>query len=292
MGVTVNGTGSGGGTSYPAMSGMLTIRENNQFKSQVAYTSRKSKSSTTKKKLNYNYRDVSGQLLRAKKVQGASNALSRAKSKLSMLRRCAASGQYDTKEVAAAIAHARRMVECAQLKIRNLKTEEMEQRKNRNENSAEERQQKGEVKRRVAAKERELREKMAIDEIQKVQQEKTKRQQMIQQRRRHRNQEQGKINEADMKYLKQQAENYRCENSGSTMINSDVILNLSAEASRLSEAQIKFQAEQAAAMEMEAVSDMAGMTGADIAAPVQTTVQGTSSSGTEGAAPAAVDISV
>ena len=120
----------------------------------------RAKAAGTKKKLNYNYKEVSNQLLRAKKPQGAANALTKAKSRLATLQRYAATGEYDSKEISAAVAHARRMVECAQLKVRHLKQEEIENRKYKSENKSEVTQKKGEIKRRAANKERELKEKL------------------------------------------------------------------------------------------------------------------------------------
>ena len=42
-----------------------------------------------------------------------------------MLQRCKASDQYHDSEVEIALAHAKRMVKCAQLKVSNLKQEEV-----------------------------------------------------------------------------------------------------------------------------------------------------------------------
>ena len=174
MGVWVNSAGST--TGAVAMAGTLTIKNaNKDSRARIEYVCGKSKSSGTKKKLNYNYKEVSNQLLRAKKPQGAANALTKAKSRLATLQRYAATGEYDSKEISAAVAHARRMVECAQLKVRHLKQEEIENRKYKSENKSEVTQKKGEIKRRAANKERELKEKIAIEEIQNVQKEKAKR---------------------------------------------------------------------------------------------------------------------
>ena len=143
----------------------MTIKNaNKDSRARIEYVCGKSKSSGTKKKLNYNYKEVSNQLLRAKKPQGAANALTKAKSRLATLQRYAATGEYDSKEISAAVAHARRMVECAQLKVRHLKQEEIENRKYKSENKSEVTQKKGEIKRRAANKERELKAKTAIEQ--------------------------------------------------------------------------------------------------------------------------------
>ena len=66
MGVSVNSAGST--TGAVAMAGILTIKNaNKDSRARIEYVCGKSKSSGTKKKLNYNYKEVSNQLLRAKK---------------------------------------------------------------------------------------------------------------------------------------------------------------------------------------------------------------------------------
>ena len=52
-----------------------------------------------------------------------------------------------------------------------------------------------------SVKENDLKQKMATEEIQQVQKEKSRRQEIIRKRRMHRNEERSNINEADMKYL-------------------------------------------------------------------------------------------
>ena len=157
MGISINAPGSV--SNQASMTGTLSIRKSTNTFEQMAGVS--SSGGTSKKQLNYNHRDISGQLLRAKKPQSASAALTRAKSKVSMLQRAAASGQYDSKEVANALAHARRMVRCAQLKVRNLREEEREQQSAQKENSGKSQKKEHEVKRRVAQKERQLKQKVS-----------------------------------------------------------------------------------------------------------------------------------
>lgn len=80
-----------------------------------------------KKRLNYNFRKVSGSILRAKTVMQAGNALSSANASLSSLRRKSSSDKYNSKEIEAAIQHAKKMVRTARKKVINLKTESREQ---------------------------------------------------------------------------------------------------------------------------------------------------------------------
>lgn len=282
---TVKGVGNT--YSQPVMTGTLTIKNMNNPNARM--TGVRGTTKTAKKQLNYNHREISGQLVRAKKAQSAATVLTRAKGKLAVLQRAAGTGQYDSRELANAIAHARRMVRCAQLKVRNLKEEEQEQKAHSREDGAKKQQKQGEIKRRVAQKERQLKQKITLEESQEVLKEKRKRNEMIQKRRMHRNQEQGKINEADMKYIKGQMENGNCSY---TAVGQGAVLDLSLEAAALAEVQMleqqiqaEVEAEVAAetAVETGRLSDVSGSPGAG-------TPDTASSAGTE-AAPG-MDVSV
>lgn len=263
MGTTISGAGSG--SAQGAMAGTLTIKNVNDARARVSALSTGKKKTT--KQLNYSYREISGQLLRAKKAQGAASVLTRAKSKVSTLQRLGATGQYNSKDVAMALAHAKRMVRCAQMKVRNLREEEqgtvgrIAMKAN-----AKVRQKKSEIKRRVAQKEKKIEQKVQIETTQEVIAEKRKRQEMMQKRARHRAQERGKITEADMKYIKALADEGKLPYTGNSSESSGVIMDLSAEATALSmtEEQIKTQVEQELAVTMGGdVSDVS--TGADTA---------------------------
>ncbi|MGN0141273.1 MAG: hypothetical protein ACI4AD_03535 [Roseburia sp.] len=242
MSITIKGAESN--SVYPALSGTLTIKNIGDKRARIASMCQTKKTKT--KQLNYNHREISGQLMRARKTQAAGVVLTRAKSRVATLQRCAASGDYDSKEVTNALAHARRMVRCAQLKVRNLKEEERERATHQRENTTEEERKRSEVKRRVGQKERQLKQKLVAEEVQQVQQEKQKRQQILQKRRMHRNQERSKINEADMKYWKAYAENRYGAGGSGYGADSGVIMELSTVAVGLSEAQMLAQAELAA----------------------------------------------
>lgn len=242
----------------------LTVRNTAPKKTGVGSFS-KSSSTKSKKKLNYNSREISAQLMRAKKARNASNVLASAKTKVSTLQRCLGTGQYDDGEVRIAITHAKRMVKAAQMKVRNLKEEESQQRKYERKKSSEEQQKKSEVKRRVHQKEQELAQKVSIEEMQQVQREKERRLEMAKRRRMHRNQEQNKISEADMRYL-QETINYMHNTGGvdGTAVSidlSDVAVLMSE--LQLSEAQLQ-QLEQEVELEVEA--SMPEMGGADLGA--------------------------
>lgn len=226
MSISINGAGSS--NSQSVMSGTLTIKNTNDTKARMSNL--RSGEKKAKRSLNYNHRDISGQLMRARKAQNASMVLTRAKSKLTSLQQCANSGQYDSGEVATAMAHAKRMVRCAQMKVQNLREEETEQSKHQKKSSSEFQQKRNEVKRRVAQKERDIKSKATIEEVQDVQKEKRLRQEMMRKRRMHRSQERGKINEADMKYIRELYEN---DHRGETQYSSydgGVLVELSAAA--------------------------------------------------------------
>lgn len=79
-----------------------------------------------KKTLTYNYRKVSGAIMRAKTRMQAGNALTSAKSELSSLKRKAGSGQYKDEELQIAINHANKMIRTARRKMSHLKLEELQ----------------------------------------------------------------------------------------------------------------------------------------------------------------------
>lgn len=79
----------------------------------------------TKKVLNYSYKKVSSSIQGAKNISQASNAVSSANSNLSALRRKAASGNYDEDELNIAISHAKRMITIAKKKLAHIKQEVM-----------------------------------------------------------------------------------------------------------------------------------------------------------------------
>lgn len=262
MGATVNGAGSA--SSQSMMAGTLSIKTAKGIKNRVVA---EKSSSKPKKRLNYNYRDISGQLIRAKKSQSAAMVTARAQSKLAVLSRSAASGQYSKKEIANAIAHARRMVRCAQQKTRNLREEEMEQRSHEKETSARDQQRRNEAKRRIAQKERKIECKIAAKEIQENSRNKRRRNEMMKKRLMHRSQERAKMNEADMKYIKGQMDRDDGEEHYSPLGDS-AVLDLSMEAAALAEIQrldqerqqieAQIEAEIAAEIAMESGSDDSG----------------------------------
>ena len=235
-----------------------------------------------KKALNYNPREISSQIVRASKSRSASVVLVRAKSKVGVLARCLGTGQYDDGEVRAAIAHAKRVVRCAQLKVNNLKEEERLKKRNDKEQEVGRKQKKNEIKRRTHQKEQALKTKIALKETQQVLKEKTRKQELMQKRRLHRNEENGKLIEADMKYMEEQSN--AGNNTGAYA--GGVSMDLSLQAMILSEIRLSEHAlellEQQAVQEMGA--DMGsgtadGVSGADAGVSQTASAAGVSSVG-------------
>lgn len=202
-----------------------------------------------KKRLNYNPREISSQLARAHKSRNAAVVLARAGIKLGVLQQAYASGQYNESEVRIAIAHAKRMVECARVKTSNLKEEEILKKRNDRDHNSGEQKKRNEVKRRVRQKEQNLKVKMSLEENQRILKEKNRKQLLLQKRRMHRNDEQRRITEADMKYLEDQLKNNQ---SDKTVRYEGVSLDLSAEAAKMAELQqLEQQIEQEIELEVE-----------------------------------------
>ena len=231
--------------------GTVTIKNANTTYGRMA--AMRSSGKRAKKPLNYNHREISAQLMRAKRAQNAASVVTSAKRKLATLQRQAGSGQYDTKQMASAIAHARRMVRCAQLKMRNLREEEQEQRAKSREDGAQDQKMRNEIRRRVAQKERELESKLAIEQMQQVAEKKRRKNELVQKQRMHRNQERSRIQEADMKYIKSMMDRDRAADAGNSG-GGGAVFDLSMEAAAMREVQMLEQAQQAA--EMEAAAEM------------------------------------
>ena len=91
-----------------------------------------------RKRLNYNYRDVSGRILRAKTSVSATLVVTHARTMVAVLRRRYGCGEYDDRDLEIAIIHAEKMVRIAKKKLKNLKMEEMGKRTSEAEKAQEE----------------------------------------------------------------------------------------------------------------------------------------------------------
>lgn len=140
--------------------------------------STRAKKNKKRKKLNYNSREISVQLMRVSHSRGVSQVLASARARVAYLSRCASSGNYDEKEVRAALAHAKRMVKCASKKLHNMEKEELLKSRGNKKSIT-----------------RSMEEENRIRELYRRELEKL--------RRRHRGEEYGEIKDADMRYLKE-----------------------------------------------------------------------------------------
>lgn len=254
MGMAAYGAVSSAGSG---MAGTVSI---SKCPAARAKRAKNDKNKKPKKSLGYNPREISSQLTRASKSRIAAVVLVRAKSRLGVLQRQLASGEYNASEVRSAIAHASKMVDCSRLKLRNLKEEEQLKVRNERESGEGKRRKKQEVKRRVKQKEQAVKAKMAMQETQRVLKDKMNRQELIRKRRMHRDDERGKITEADMKYMQDQCKNSK---EGNSAPYGGVVLELSGAMSGLSELKMmEQQIERQVEMQMEAGSAAMDVSGA------------------------------
>lgn len=86
------------------------------------------KNQVKKKKCGYDYRELSGKILRASTPYSAAQAAASASVKVGTLKKMLGTGAYDDNDVKKAIQHAQRMERAAKKRMRNLETEEQKKR--------------------------------------------------------------------------------------------------------------------------------------------------------------------
>ena len=210
---TLQGSSTGNLMNSARVSG-LTVKNINNPDARLGAMRSSSNKSKNKKPLNYNPREISGQLLRAGKSGNATRVLSRAKSKVSLLKRCKATGQYNEAELNTALAHAQRLVKCARIKVKNLKQEERTAKANEREYENEESLRKNEIRRKVNEAKRK--------------------------KYSHRNDERRRVSEAYMKYYSDRMKNNSWGQTGCNQ--NGVSLELSYTSAGLSELKMNEQA--------------------------------------------------
>lgn len=115
------------------VSGLLGVkveqyRESGQTRyqpSRVTSSQKSTKSGTSKKKLNYNFKELSKQITRAKTSSAARPVVTKIRKKIAELKRKLGNDEYDEEEVRSAIEHAEAMMRIAQKRVKNLKQEEL-----------------------------------------------------------------------------------------------------------------------------------------------------------------------
>lgn len=189
-----------------------------------------------KGKLSYSYRRVSTAISSAKTSLQANNALTSAMANVSMLRRKAASNQYDSREIEMALQHANSMVRTARKKIVNIKREQQTQRKN---DSAA-----GQAEQRVhRVKKVPVRKKME-NELKHLESELKSREKM--QKNRHRREEDMELLQADLQYLKRKIDLLRNQTLSLSDGNSAVVDEIVAAATGMVSVEMQEQAVNAA----------------------------------------------
>lgn len=237
--VTQSGAGKSVGAGSTGNAGAVRFTQTKQAK-------------TKKKKLNYNKREVSSQVLRATKLSSASRALATARTKVGTLRRCLGTGQYDDDEVRAAITHAERIVKTAKQKISNLKEEQLKAKHAAREKRSGELKQQVK-KQRLNVQRQQVKQEMQAEQTRAEQKAKEEELRYKQMKRRHRGEELAEVTEADLKYLKDMERLRRYGNAESgRQDTSAVTLEIGDSAMRLSELQRTEQALKYEEMQMDA----------------------------------------
>jgi hypothetical protein len=124
----LNSTSSGNATSQSTQTtGIESILQDTKNYSASLQTQRQSASSTSNKikKLKYQFKNLSVQILRSKTSMAARKAASQARREVLRLKNERQTGEYDSDEIEAAIAHAKAMERVAKKKAAHLQEEEM-----------------------------------------------------------------------------------------------------------------------------------------------------------------------
>ena len=191
----------------------------------IGYTKSSAAQSKKKKKLNYNFKQLSSQLMSAKTADGARATAAKARMKIAQLERYRRNSDYDSEEVDSAIIHAQKMERIAKKRMRHLKQEESFK-KNGNTASAENPEQEEmlqdamDMEKLLSMTEEELKALMdeleeAMEELEQTSPNQTKLDPLAQMqeeemevadfdelKKKHRSEELREIMEADMRYLK------------------------------------------------------------------------------------------
>ncbi len=125
---SANGTGAASGSSAAMKSsGADAIWQSSQQYSASLQTQRQQSSATSNKlkKLKYQFKNISSRIIRSKTSNAARQAASQARREYLRLKRERQSGEYDSEEIEAAIAHAKSMELVAKKKVKHLEEEEM-----------------------------------------------------------------------------------------------------------------------------------------------------------------------
>lgn len=191
------------GISGKSFGGMVTAK-------RTSVKGASSRGVKKKKKVNYNAREISHQLMNTTRAFGVSMVLLRARSKVQYLQRCAVTGQYDESEVKAALAHAKGMVKCAKKRMRHMQREEQAEQKGKKKDISYDRKEENEIRQLVKR------------ELKKI-------------RRKHRNEEDGEIKEVDLRYLREKVRQQQRQTTQESPMSGTEIGQISLEAGDMSQ---------------------------------------------------------
>lgn len=90
----------------------------------ISWSERAGANGAKRKKLPYNFKEISAQLMRTTTSDAASRVCAKARRRIAQLMRQKKNGEYDESEVEAALLHAEQMERVAKKRKRNLQTEE------------------------------------------------------------------------------------------------------------------------------------------------------------------------
>ena len=188
----------------------VVIRTANPYGSNSSNT-RNIKTTTNKKKkykkLNYNYREVSGRILRAKTSVSTRQVVTHARTVVAMLRRRYGCGEYNDRDLEIAIIHAEKMVRIAKKKLKNIKEEENASETKETQPESGEMSEE-ELRKMIRRLQQELQELAAENSMDELTQEcyggggRMNEEELKLMKKKHRCDEMRQIVEADMKYLK------------------------------------------------------------------------------------------
>ncbi len=152
------------------------------------------------RKVQYNFKELSGQLMRAKTMGNTSQVAAKARGKIAQLRKNLRSGEYDDKKIENAINHAEKMIRIAQKRMKHLREEDNEKKQHRVSQTRKE-------KTKTVSKESIRREALkkvdkSSDSLTRMSAKNMDPYELERLKKKHRSEEMREIREADLKYIK------------------------------------------------------------------------------------------
>lgn len=122
----IQGIGADGKKAFQGQSANSILGNSQAYRDALSASRTKSKDTSLKmKKLRYDFKGISSQIMRSKTSTSARQAVSKAKREVARLKRLQNNSDYDQDELQAAISHAKAMERVAKKKVNHLLEEEM-----------------------------------------------------------------------------------------------------------------------------------------------------------------------